>query len=349
MMLRIHFTEVDLARTTLAVDPDPLWEVAASLHRLQTRRGRWAFAQWHHEARHTLRERGLERAVRVLLVPLYPRGGYFPDFLTPHHAADGLESGLAAILDEHPARIKEEISRLTSTAPYPRLPRSSRPSRPSPWTTQLPDAQGRQELVRLLRAYHSAVIGPYGERMRARIEAERATRSRALMTGGVEGMLAGLGPTMRWENPVLHVTYPVADRDLRLNGRGLRLVPSYFSWGAPVSLADPDLQPVLCYPVLKEPALREPSAADPAARGGAPGKSLTALLGQARAGVLSTAAGGATTSEIARVIGVSASSASRHATVLRDAGLITTSRNGASVLHTLTPAGASVLRAATPR
>ncbi|KUN99044.1 ArsR/SmtB family transcription factor [Streptomyces caeruleatus] len=348
-MLRIHFTEVDLARTTLAVDPDPLWEIAASLHRLQTRRGRWAFAQWHHEARHTLRERGLERAVRALLVPLYPTGGYFPDFLTPEQAADGLEGGLSAILDEHPGRITAEIRRLARTAESPRSPRAPRPSRLSPWTAQLPCAQGRQELVGLLRAYHSAAIAPHGERMRARIEAERATCSRALMTGGVEGMLAGLGPTMRWENPVLHVTYPVADRDLHLNGRGLRLVPSYFSWGTPVSLADPGLRPVLCYPVLKEPARTAPSTTALAAQGCAPGKSLTALLGPARAGVLSTAAGGATTGEIARVIGVSASSASRHATVLRDAGLITTSRNGASVLHTLTPAGASVLRAAAPR
>ncbi|MDX2745642.1 MULTISPECIES: helix-turn-helix domain-containing protein [Streptomyces] len=48
-------------------------------------------------------------------------------------------------------------------------------------------------------------------------------------------------------------------------------------------------------------------------------------------------------------MGVSASSASRHATVLRDAGLVTSSRHGASVLHTLTPVGASVLRASTRR
>lgn len=57
-------------------------------------------------------------------------------------------------------------------------------------------------------------------------------------------------------------------------------------------------------------------------------------------------AAGATTGEIARAAGVSASSASRHATALRDAGLITSHRN-ASVLHTLTPVGAAVLRAAT--
>lgn len=35
-MLRIHFTDVDLARTWLAPAPDPLFEIAASMHRLQS-------------------------------------------------------------------------------------------------------------------------------------------------------------------------------------------------------------------------------------------------------------------------------------------------------------------------
>ncbi|MGW0819807.1 ArsR/SmtB family transcription factor [Streptomyces sp. NPDC002845] len=332
-MLRIHFTEVDLARTRLADGPDPLWELAGSMHRLQSRRGRWAFAQWYDTARHELREQGLERPISTQLMPLYSRGVYFPDFLTPVQAADGLKSGIEAILEAHPRRIAAEIGQLSRSGAEP--PR---------WTAELPSKQGRQELARMLRTYHTAVIEPHWERIQARIEAERTVRFRALMTGGVEGMLADLGPTMRWESPVLYVKYPAEDRDLHLNGRGLRLVPSYFSWGAPVSFADPDLQPVLCYPVFQEP----PASAFPA-DDGSPGKALTALLGQARAAVLRTAASGATTGEMARAIGVSASSASRHATVLRDAGLITSSRHGASVLHTLTPVGASVLRAAARR
>ncbi|MFD4233168.1 hypothetical protein [Streptomyces sp. NPDC058542] len=43
-MLRIHFSDVDLARTRLAPAPDPLFEIAASMHRLQSSRGRWAHA-----------------------------------------------------------------------------------------------------------------------------------------------------------------------------------------------------------------------------------------------------------------------------------------------------------------
>ena len=43
-------------------------------------------------------------------------------------------------------------------------------------------------------------------------------------------------------------------------------------------------------------------------------------------------------------MGVSLSAASRHATVLRDAGLTTSQQVGPTVLHTLTPLGAALLR-----
>lgn len=328
-MLRIHFTDVDLARTRLAPAPDPLFEITASLHRLQSRRGRWAYAGWYRTAREQMREKELERVLRSVLLPLYPRAAYFPDFLTPVDAMDGLDAGLESILATPPERVMEEIGILDRTVGAPA------------WSGQLAGRTARKRLVRVLRAYHETVIVPHREHVQARIEAERAARCRGLLDGGVEGMLAGLGPMLRWRPPVLEVTYPrqTEDRDLHLNGRGLTLVPSYFNWGEPVAYADPGLPPVVWYSLLHEPEARRPSADDPE-------RSLTNLLGRARAVALHAASGGATTGEIARAAGVSASAASRHATALRDAGLVTTVRNGPAVLHTLTPTGASVLRAA---
>lgn len=93
--------------------------------------------------------------------------------------------------------------------------------------------------------------------------------------------------------------------------------------------------------------LHEPGPPGSLLRADDPVRCLVNLLGRARAVALRAAATGATTGEIARAAGVSASSASRHATALRDAGLVTTVRTGPSVLHTLTPAGASLLRAGT--
>jgi DNA-binding transcriptional ArsR family regulator len=328
-MLRIHFNDVDLARTRLASAPDPLFEIAASMHRLQSSRGRWAYAGWYRTARRDLRERGLERALRSVLLPLYPRAAYFPDFLTPSTGVDGLEAGLETLLATPPQRVEKEITLFDRLIGAPE------------WAGRLAERETRQEFVGILRAYYATAVVPHQDRIQARIEAERAVRGRGLLHGGVEGMLAGLGPMLRWRAPVLEVAYPrqTEDRDLYLNGRGLTLVPSYFNWGEPVAFADPGLPPVLWYSLLHEPPARPLREEDPE-------RSLTNLLGRVRALALRAAAGGATTGEIARAAGVSASAASRHATVLRDAGLVTTVRNGPAVLHTLTPTGVSVLRAA---
>ncbi|MFJ4839364.1 ArsR family transcriptional regulator [Streptomyces sp. NPDC088746] len=329
-MLRIHFSDADLARTRIAAAPDPLWEVASSMHRLQSRRGRWAYAGWYRMARQQTRERGLGRVLRSVFLPLYPRAAYFPDFLTPADAVGDLNAGLESILATPPRQVLKEVAILDRTVGAPS------------WARQLAQLDTRKEFAGMLRAYHDAVLAPYEDQAQARIEAERAARARGVLDGGVEGMLSGLGPMLCWRPPVLEVVYPkqVEDRDLYLNGRGLTLVPSYFNWGEPVAFADPEMPPVLWYSLLHEPS--PPRGVD------GPGKPLITLLGRARAVALRAASTGATTGEIARAAGVSASSASRHATVLRDSGLITTIRNGPTVLHTLTPAGASLLRSVSP-
>ena len=80
-----------------------------------------------------------------------------------------------------------------------------------------------------------------------------------------------------------------------------------------------------------------------APHGNGRGEALGKLLGQNRAIVLSRIADGCTTSELARRAGVSLASASQHATVLREAGLITTRRDGGAVFHSLTSLGAELL------
>ncbi|MDN0194442.1 winged helix-turn-helix domain-containing protein [Streptomyces sp. S.PNR 29] len=322
-MLRIHFTSEDLLRTRVAASPDPLWEIASSLHRLQTSTGRWAYSGWYRKARSAIAEQQLTAAVHSVLIPLFPRATYFPDFLTPAEASQGLESGLAAILDTPPARVRREIGKLAKVRQVPTD------------LFRFADKDVRADLVAVLRKYHNTVIIPHGDTMQARIDAERALRGRDLLRGGTEGLLCGLGRGMRWRPPVLEVEYVGGvDRDLRLNGRGLLLIPSYFCWQQPVSFADPDLPPVLLYPLL-------PSGPEPLPRrADAP---LPALLGHTRAAVLRAVAHGATNNEVARAVGVSPGNASRHTTVLRDAGLIASHRHANTVLHTLTPVGAALL------
>ncbi|SOD60104.1 Helix-turn-helix domain-containing protein [Streptomyces zhaozhouensis] len=342
-MLRVHFTDADLARTRIAGTVSPLWEITGSLHRLQGRRGRWAYADWHHAARTRLRRQGLERALTGMLLPLFPRAAYLPDFLTPTQAEEGLDSGIEAILATPPERVSAEVALLERVVGAPE------------WAARLPELTVRLDLVAALRAYHEAAIVPFAERIQARIDAERSALARRLLDGGMDALLAGLGPTMRWEPPILCVDYPAEERDLHLNGRGLLLIPSYFCWHNPISLADSGLPPVLAYPLLHDRTMapqargtrtsrQQVSAKAQKTRKEPAGEALSALLGQTRATILLATAEGATNGELARAAGVAASSASRHATALRDAGLLTTSRHGASVLHTLTPLGAAMLR-----
>ncbi|MFG2834800.1 ArsR/SmtB family transcription factor [Streptomyces zaomyceticus] len=77
------------------------------------------------------------------------------------------------------------------------------------------------------------------------------------------------------------------------------------------------------------------------ARGGTGG--LSAALGRTRTEVLRALTEPRTTTELARRTGISNATASAHATALRAAGLITTTRTGRSVHHERTPLGALLL------
>ncbi|MDX3224399.1 helix-turn-helix domain-containing protein [Streptomyces sp. ME19-01-6] len=343
-MLRVHFGELDLARLRMALRPDALWETVLSFHRLREHRAATVYGEWRSLARNRLN--GEAR----LLAPLIPSRGYFPDFLTPAEGGMGWDSGMESLRATSPARLHTEISRL----PAARLPG---------WIRDLGQGERRSldRLTSALTSYHQAAIAPYWPRLQARIEADRAVRGRALLDGGADGLLASLPPTMRWRPPVLEVDYPV-DRDLELGGRGLLLQPSFFCRRTPVTLYDPDLRPVLVYPVEHAPRPVPPSPpARPATAprtwpvpisgpAPAPGaaQSLSKLVGQTRSAVLQGVGGGCTTSELARRVGVSIASASQHASVLRDAGLVLTLRRGSAVLHTLTPLGAALLRGGAP-
>ncbi|MFE7573813.1 helix-turn-helix domain-containing protein [Streptomyces sp. NPDC057521] len=324
-MLRIHVSGWDLSRVRMASGPDALWETILSFHRLRDRRASAVFGKWRTETRPRL-----SGEVR-LLSAVVPQRGYFPDFLTPSQESAeplGLDAGMEAVRATPPERLSAEIALLGD-------PGTRRAARLDPLREGGAEPVGR--LVAALRDYHRAAVEPYWPHIRSAVEADRAIRGRALLDGGTDELLASLPPVIRWRAPVLEADYPV-DRDLHLDGRGLLLQPSYFCRGAPVVLRDPLLPPVLVYPVAHRAA---PAFADP-------GPSLGRLLGQTRSTVLRAIGDGCTTSELARRAGVSLASASQHACVLREAGLVHTLRHGSSVQHTLTPLGGSLLRGGAP-
>lgn len=319
-MLRIHFDVDDLARIRIAPGPDVMWEIVLSLQLLQNRDGAAIFDGWRRHVRGRLGPWGRG------LTTLAPDAAYFPDFLTPAQGSPDLEHGLDRLLSTPRRRLRNDLELLAAGRRMPR------------WTDRLADGDTETlgHLDRAFRAYHEAVIRPAWPVVRTWVERDRSRRVRALAEGGCERLLGGFRPLMRWNPPVLEAEYPV-DRDLVLGGRGLLLVPAYFCWRRPVTLVDAELRPVLVYPIEHDPRVTPEKARH------ADDRPLTSLLGRTRAAVLRAVESGGTTTELSRRSGISLASASQHAAVLREAGLISTCREGGSVLHTLTPLGVAVL------
>ncbi|MGW0705454.1 ArsR/SmtB family transcription factor [Streptomyces sp. NPDC002643] len=325
-MLRVHFTADDLARVRIAAAPDPLWEITNSFQTLITRENGFAFGEW----RRLIRPR-LPPAARAL-APLLPPRGYSPDFLTPDlDGAQDLGSAVDTVLSTPRSLLRGDLTRLAT---------SQGRSRPLPAGHRaLADGEPEalRRLGRALHAYHRHALAPFWPHVLAQVDADRAVRTRAVLAGGTEGLLAGFSPVLRWRPPVLEADYPV-DRELRLEGRGLLLQPSFFCFRRPVTLASPDLTPILVYPI--QHTLGWARAGGGAERGAA----LGALVGRTRAAILEDIVTGRTTGELAQRFGISGAAASQHTAVLRRAGLLLSVRHRRHVLHTVTPAGLALLR-----
>lgn len=318
-MLRIHFTPRDLARVTVAVKPSPLWEVLLSLHMLQQSDGRLVFEDW----RRHVRAKVSTDELRPLL-ELCPPKGYSPDFLTPAGTAGDFDAALEMMLATPREQIRAQLDLLSRYRPA------------SPWTREL--AQGKRsslhKLGQAIRTYHGAAIAPYWKSIGTHVAADHAHRGEALSLHGVDRLLSSLHPRVRWIAPVLQVL-DMRDRDFYLDGRGIELQPSAFCWRAPTTLRDPALKPILVYPIQHAPGILRQASTE-VITSSAP---LGSLLGSTRAAALEAAVAGCTTTELAKRCKISPAAASHQATVLREAGLITTRRAGASVRHEITQLG----------
>ncbi|MET8578265.1 winged helix-turn-helix domain-containing protein [Streptomyces sp. NPDC005012] len=238
-----------------------------------------------------------------------------------------MAAGIDAVLSTPVHRLRNELAVLPGTPTWVR-----------------PLADGEPTALRMLgqalHGYYACAVAPAWQRIQALVDADRAVRARAVLGDGVEALLGSLRPTMQWRRPVLEVDYP-ANRDIHLNGRGLLLIPSVFCWRAPVTLIDPTLSPVLVYPVARGPQWWTAAGQTDSRRS----QALERLLGASRAAALRNIENGCTTGELARRVGLAPPAASRHATALREADLITSHRWANKTVHVLTPLGANLLAA----
>jgi DNA-binding transcriptional ArsR family regulator len=327
---RIHFTAEDLVRTTVAPTLGPLAETMFGLQLFRTRRpcARAGLGPW----RKTVGSR-LNARMRPLAA-LAPAGTMGVDLWSLTGEAPTIEAGIEALLAMRPEHVRTELEFVASDN---RLPGWA-------WTLAESNGRGRRELADAALATYRALLAPHWPRVEGHLQAERSARARVFLDRGIEGLLTTLHPRIRWNYPVLEILM-CGEAEVHLRGRGLSLVPSLFVGDHLVLLTDlrsPDAPVRLVFPSTQDPLAFARMWSD---EHGHP-RALAALLGHNRAAVLQRIADGCTTSELAQRAGISLASASQHATVLREAGLITTRRDGGAVLHTLTSLGANLLNGA---
>ncbi|MCP3804944.1 helix-turn-helix domain-containing protein [Allokutzneria sp. A3M-2-11 16] len=200
------------------------------------------------------------------------------------------------------------------------------------------ECSARAILLRGVEAGYRALVEPKWAEIASAAHTDLAHRGRILLREGLARAIASLPSTVGHRGQVVDVDSPV-DRGVPVD-YGLVFAPSCLLPGTLVITASPGEPVTVVYPA--------PVAILRARTGRPTTDSLSALLGSRRAAVLRAAAVPRGTTELAAQAGISLSSASEHASALRNAGLIMTTRAGRKVLHTATELADSLMAACDP-
>lgn len=328
-MQRIRFTSGDLARTGVATF-GPLAETLFALRLLQARDAPAVFDGWRRRVRPAMGGRSLQ------IAPLF-KAGTSLDLVTIVGPVADHEEAHSRVLGVADAVLAAELEFISHRSLLPA------------WTVDLArgDRGAREVLADGVDEGYNAVLAELWPQVRLHLDAERARYGQALMAGGVEQLLASLAPHARWSSPDLELFAPRSGDTVGLNGYGLLIVPSVFCWQPEYSWTLAGGPSILFVPALRDPV----GARGVLAPSVPPGPAIGTLLGRSRAAVLEMIAAtpGITTGAVAARLALSAASASQHATVLRDAGLVTSERFRNTVRHTVTALGEALLGPSTVR
>jgi hypothetical protein len=267
-----------------------------------------------------------------VLALLIREDGYFPDFLTTTPSweltPDAEAERLRAIDDE---RFRVDMTKvLVRTDGARRVAVQHMLDQPD---------RAREMIAQAWLEVWNSAVAPVWPQLERLLRADIAVRSRRIAESGIGAMIQTLHDRVQWSDGMVRVTMRIWSEVVDCRGSGLVLVPSVMGSTGCNVLTEPPAQPTLFYPAHGVTATWARDASDATA-------ALGALLGPARARILLEAHEPRTTSQIARDTAVALSTASHHLTVLRDAGLVASSREGARVLHRRTPLGEAMVGAA---
>ncbi|HEX2316595.1 MAG TPA: DUF5937 family protein [Thermomonospora sp.] len=327
-MIEYEFGPDDVARVRFAFSP--LGELVASLRVLADPSRHALHLPWVRAV--TPRLRGLRLGpLRALVGPV----GYIPDFLTPppRTPLPDLDAELAEVRATTPEQVVEQLGWMDTDEGVPAALRER--SADVRHALAADPERALDLLTGLIVTYWKAAVEPFWPRVRDLLETDVLRRSRASTERGTERLFAGLHQRVAWDGERLTVSGGYSAR-VTLDGRGLLLVPSAFAWPEVLAMLPP-YQPQLIYPPYGVATLWD---AEPAP----PPDALAALLGRVRAAVLTGLEAPASTTELARRLGVTPGAVSQHLAVLRGCGLVTGHRVGRRVLYARTDTGDALVR-----
>jgi DNA-binding transcriptional ArsR family regulator len=211
-------------------------------------------------------------------------------------------------------------------------------------------APALEKIAAELAGFHGRLIAPHWERMRAVLDADVAYRGGLLADGGARALLRDLHSDLRWDDGVLTITEPDPRlHEVVLGPDGVVIMPSVLGWPDVSVRKQTSTQTTLHYPARGAATVWYADDGT-AGAGPDPGADATAeLLGTVRARLLSALRSPATTTALARALGVTPGAVSQHLGVLHRAGLADRTRVGRTVLYQATDLGLALLDPSRPR
>lgn len=317
-MATYEFGLEDLARLRFAISP--MWEVVASLRRLRDPAGAGIHLPWIDALRGGALA-GLDLSAALHMTP--PRG-YVPDFLSPPPTTPlaRFEEEIELVRATRPAQVRNDFRLLRMDQKVDTLPAVLEAFERTP-------TRSIKRLATELERYWAIALEPHWPRIRALLQADIAHRATRLTESGPAGLFEDLHPTITWHDGILAVDQPYQGH-VDLHGRGLLLVPSAFAWLGPATITEEPWQPTLIYPARGVATLWESG-------GERTPEALAGVIGQTRAALLTELEAPRSTTDVARLLGVTPGGASQHLSALRRAGLVAGRREGRAVLYVRTP------------
>ncbi|MFC4033460.1 DUF5937 family protein [Streptomyces polygonati] len=327
-MLRFEVDAEELLRSRFALSPAfELEHLLRGLHRggpgERDARRRPLPPAWAARLRPGFERLRRETELDAALALHAPRYGVNFVAAPPRGLTQSWADDLASIRATPLAQARAEIAQATALAGRPIAPRVRE-------ILDAPDVVERIATV-LDRAWHE-LLAPDWPQLRAVCERDVVHRVGVIGEHGWAAAIAALHDSAAWRAGGIELDDASAVGTVRLGGEGLLLIPSVLVGpGFAVHHEEP-WPKALVYPARGTAALWEaPGASVPGV--------LASLLGRSRAQLLAALDAPASTTQMARQLGLAPGAVGDHLAVLRRAGLLTRARSGRSVLYWRTALG----------